>query len=148
MDRLGNHVHLTLPPEEDDGDIEYKWDLATIKDYKHHKITSQMRWRVRESSDIGSALYVLGIHDNGHLTGLCLENLIATYLNLMDSARQIGMYTCIRLFKNISGTDRYWAVLQVFDRQQPCKTHPFQNYTDELVPHIPEHNIPEYLTNT
>jgi GTPase len=144
MDKLGNHVHLTLPPEEDEGDVEYKWNLAKMNAYKHNKITSQMRWRVQEASENQSALYILGVHDNGQLTGLCRDDLTNTYVNLMDCASQVGLYTCLRLFKKIRGTESYWAILQVFD-------HPLKKrdvHSDYDLPQIPHHEIPDYLMNS
>ena len=87
-------------------------------------------------------MYIIGVHDKGQLTGLCWDNIIATYLNLMDSAREIGMHTCLRAFKKI-GDDRYWAILQVFDTQSTVVAP----YTDTDIPPIPKHNIPDYLVN-
>ncbi len=143
MDKLGNRIHLTLPPEDDDGDVEYKWNLARMNDYKRTKITSQMRWRVEEASGNQSTLYVLGVHDNGQLTGLCRDNLIATYTNLVDCAGKIGLYTCLRRFGRINESDSYWAIMQVFSHPMlKCNIR-----TDHDLPQIPQHPIPEYIPN-
>ncbi len=139
MDKLGNRVHITLPPEDDEGNIEYKWNLANINSYKRNKLTSQMKWRVKESSDSNSALYILGIHDNGQLTGLARNDLIATYINLIDCASRVGLYTCLRSFRQIHSD--YWALLQVFYHSR-LKS---EVKTDYDLPQVPNHDIPDYL---
>ncbi len=139
QDHLGNRVHIILPPEDDNGNIEYKWKLVNINNYKRNRLTSQMRWRVRESSDNNSALYILGVHDNGQLTGLSRNDLITTYINLIDCATKIGMYTCLRCFRKINDMD-YWAILQIFYFKSNEKVR-----TDHSLPQIPKHDIPDYL---
>ena len=141
MDKLGNQVYLTLPPEDDEGNVEYKWNLARINSYKRNKLSSQMRWRVQEASDNNSALYILGVHDNGQLTGLDRTDLIATYINLIDCASKVGLYACLRMFRRTSGADTYWAILQVFHRPQAKCDVKF----DHDLPRVPVHNIPKYL---
>lgn len=141
MDNMGNRVHKTLPPENDEGDIEYKWSLAKMDSYKRNKITSQMRWRVKETSDQQSALYILGVHDNGQLTGLPLNNLVDTYVNLMECANRVGLYTCILYFKKNPAADTFWAILQVFE----CSLDKGDVHDDSFIPKIPYHVIPEYL---
>ena len=138
MDKLGNYIYNTLPPEDDYGDVEYKWSLASMNDYKRSKITSQMKWRILEESEHQSVLYILGIHDNGDLTGLPRSDLIATYVNLMDCAQSIDMFTCLRKFERL-GDSKYWAVMQVFKRP-PCSVK-----CDQDLPDVPYHNLPEYI---
>jgi len=141
MDKLGNHIYSTLPPENDNGDVEYKWNLAHMDKYKRSKITSQMRWRVKDSSRKQSALYILGVHDNGQLTGLNRNDLIATYTNLMDCANKLGLFTCLRRFKQFSDSGAYWAIMQVFEHPvSKCNIH-----TDYDLPPVPEHPLPDYL---
>lgn len=124
----------TLPPENDNGNVEYKWNLAQMNKYKRFKITSQMRWRVQEESDQESALYVIGVHDDGNVQGLCRNDFVSTFINLMDCAQNLGFYTCLRALNKIN--DNYWAVLQVF------KAH----IIDEGIPVVPKHTLPDYLS--
>lgn len=133
-------IFYQLPPEDDLGNIEYKWDLSKMNKYKHHKTTSQMKWRVCETATINSALYVLGVYDDGKLTGISKGNLIKTYLNLMDCAHSAGLYTCIRQFKKIPDTDCYWAVLQVYAASDKNKIR-----CDSDIPSAPDHPLPNYL---
>lgn len=147
MDKLGNRVYATLPPEDDEGCIEYKWSLAKVNSTKHNKLTSQMKWRVCQASNSYSALYILGIHDNGQLTGISRKDLIATYLNLLDCAREGNLYGCVRKFQRFRDSEKYWAILQIFHnterdvyRQQKKSAH-----SDLDLPHIPNHKLPTFF---
>lgn len=143
MDKLGNRVHITLPPEDDEGNVEYKWNLATVNKYKLNKLTSQMRWRVHEASDSKSALYIIGVHDKGQLSGLTLSDLKLTYLTLINCASKVELYTCLRVFKELGTTKRYWGILQVFDHSVPKK----EIHMDYDLPVIPDHKLPDYITD-
>lgn len=134
MDKLGNKVVHTLPPEDPYGDIEYKWDLSDINRTKKIKVMTQMRWRICEESETGSGLYVLGVHDNGQLTGIEYSRLIKTYIHLMSCAGEMNMSTCLRLIEKV-GENNWWAVVQVFKR----------NICDTEIPKVPVHPLPEYL---
>ena len=140
MDQFGNIIHYKIQPENDEGDVEYKWSLVNLDKNKRTKISSQMKWRVNYASDINSALYILGVHDNGSLTGLKLNVLLQTIINLMDCAHSINMFTCIKVLKSLKNTDNYWAIIQVFrgNRKYNC---------DFDKPLIPDHSIPDYLIN-
>ena len=141
MDKLGNYIYATLPPEENEGCIEYKWDLEKINHTKYNKLTSQMKWRVCQASGNYSALYILGIHDGGQLTGLSKDKIIATYLNLLDCASSANLYLCMRKLSRIENSDRYWAILQIFHSSK--KLHYTQS--DLNLPLIPKHLLPSFL---
>lgn len=136
MDPMGNLIYTTLPPEDDDGFIEYKWNLAKTDGYKNNKIISQMKWRVLQAGDNKSAIYILGIHDNGNLTGLSRAALNATYTTLADCASRARLCSCIMAYKNIPHTDKYWAVLQIFIYR---KAH------SDDIPNAPLQELPEYI---
>ena len=133
MDHFCNNIHLFLPPEDDEGCIEYKWSLVNINKARRAKISSQMRWRVKVASDINSALYVLGVHDGGELTGLDRKDILASYANLMECATTVGLCTCLRRLKCIK-EEKYWAIVQVFVK-----------YGNKELPIVPAHQIPDYL---
>lgn len=142
MDKLGNKVYLEIPPEKYNGNIEYKWSLENISNYKRTKIVSQMAWRVNEESDINSALYVLGVHDNGHLTGLDKNILINTYTTLLDCINLNNMYSCLRIFTTVPGCkNKYWAVVQIFNYKSSPKSIKYDND----LPKIPLHPLPDFL---
>lgn len=134
MDKLGNKIYHTLPPENPLGSVEYKWDLSKMDRRKKAKVTTQMRWRIYEESVDHSGFYVIGVHDNGSLTGIPREKLIDTYVKLMSCAHTIGLLTCLRVFQKL-GDGKWWAVVQVFKG----------NTIDCDVPKIPKQPLPSYL---
>lgn len=140
MDKLGNPVYLTLPPEDDEGCIEYKWNLSGIDRYKRNKLISQMRWRVCQSTNY-SALYIIGVHDNGQVTGLSFSDFTTTYVNLLDCANVAKLYTCLLFLRRFGGRKSYWGVVQVFSCIAPKK----KLCSDIDLPSIPTHEIPNYL---
>ncbi|GJJ71320.1 hypothetical protein EMPS_03670 [Entomortierella parvispora] len=68
-----NH-HGSLPPEVDiEGNIEYKLKLiATAPDRFEHLVT-QLKWRLSEGQ--GSAIYEIGVADDGSFVGLSPEDM-------------------------------------------------------------------------
>jgi GTPase len=131
---------MNIPPEKDTGCIEYKWKLLNIDKYKSIKLSSQMMWRVREGKK--SALYVIGVHDNGNITGLTKQEFIETYLNLLDCALKMNLYLCIKYIKKVKYKENMvWAILQIFKSKISKKSIKF----DYDIPKIPEHKVPKYL---
>jgi GTPase len=59
---------LILPPESDDGCIEYKLKLSDLNDFEIQKKMSQLQYRMNEGN--GEAIYYLGVKDNGTIIGL------------------------------------------------------------------------------
>jgi len=55
-------------PEVEEGNIEYKRHILHPSNEKLERLTSQMRWRLNEGN--GEAIYIVGIEDDGHLTGI------------------------------------------------------------------------------
>ena len=65
------------PPENDEGNKEYKWNLIprffdNIKK-KCNKLASQMKYRLYEGD--GKAVYLIGVTDDGKSIGLCEHDL-------------------------------------------------------------------------
>src|SRR5690242_18599097 len=85
MDPFGNKIYKYFPMEDDYGCIEYKWRLINTSMEKKMAVENQMRWRAFEA-DNESAIYILGVHDNGSLTGILKEELIKSYIFLLDCA--------------------------------------------------------------
>ena len=132
---------MSLPPENDNGNVEYKWRLTKLNTWKRNKLISQMRWRVLETVDDQSALYILGVYDNGELSGLPRDDLIITWLNLMDCATMLGLYTCLRHLGTLGSTNTYWAIMQIFRHPTPKRDIKF----DHDIPNPPNHIIPDYI---
>uniref|UniRef100_A0AC34GYB9 Tr-type G domain-containing protein n=1 Tax=Panagrolaimus sp. ES5 TaxID=591445 RepID=A0AC34GYB9_9BILA len=58
----------SLPPENDNGNIEYKAKLCSLSKERIHHLTTQMKWRLREGQ--GECVYEIGVEDDGSLTGI------------------------------------------------------------------------------
>lgn len=69
-----------LPPEDDNGNTEYKLKLCGLSMYKVKKRTTQMAFRLTEGK--GEAFYEVGVHDNGELIGISYEDCAETVLVL------------------------------------------------------------------
>ena len=78
------------PPENDEGNKEYKWNLIPrfFDDIKKkcNKLASQMKYRLYEGD--GKAVYLLGVTDNGKSVGLTEDNLYKS-LHVIRSAADI-----------------------------------------------------------
>lgn len=75
-----------IPPESEDGNIEYKQRLDLKSLTKIKKMTSQMLWRLNEGKIINGraeAHYFLGIDDNGAIANID-ENIINDSINVLD----------------------------------------------------------------
>jgi GTPase len=57
-----------LPPEVEEGNIEYKLKLSECSAERLEQLTTQLKWRLAEGH--GEALYKLGVSDAGALVGL------------------------------------------------------------------------------
>jgi len=133
-DILGNKVYKIIPPEDNEGYIEYKWKLSNVEELKINKVTSQMRWRVKQGKK--TAVYIIGVHDNGYVTGLTKDDFIQSYLTILDCAKKINMWVCIRkinIIKDVENCNKlYWGIIQIFKR----KTKAIYDYELPCVPTI------------
>ncbi|CDW58662.1 GTP binding protein 2 [Trichuris trichiura] len=57
-----------MPPEQSDGNVEYKLKLLNPSPARLQHLISQMKWRLREGH--GEAVYEIGVQDNGICRGL------------------------------------------------------------------------------
>jgi len=76
-----------LPPEIDDGPIEYKLKLCGLDTNKVIKRTTQFAFRLTEG--MGEAFYEIGVHDNGQLIGIEQEEIFETMLVLFHIATSL-----------------------------------------------------------
>eukprot|EP00112_Aurelia_sp_Birch-Aquarium-sp1_P000843 Seg1080.7 transcript_id=Seg1080.7/GoldUCD/mRNA.D3Y31 product="GTP-binding protein 2" protein_id=Seg1080.7/GoldUCD/D3Y31 len=83
----------SLPPEVEEGNIEYKLKLVNPTATRIEHLVTQMKWRLQEGG--GEAIYEIGVEDNGTLTGLTKEELdwslrtIDTLAGRLDAATTI-----------------------------------------------------------
>ncbi|KAJ8371766.1 hypothetical protein AAFF_G00302360 [Aldrovandia affinis] len=77
-----------LPPEAEEGNIEYKVRLPAPTQYRFEHLVTQMKWRLQEGR--GEAVYQIGVEDNGLLVGLSQEDMRASLKTLRRMAEKVG----------------------------------------------------------
>ncbi|XP_058799976.1 GTP-binding protein 2 [Phymastichus coffea] len=77
-----------LPPEPEQGNIEYKLKLINPSSQRFEHLVTQMKWRLQEGH--GEAIYQIGVEDNGKLAGLSKEDMKASLKTLRDMATRLG----------------------------------------------------------
>ena len=82
-----------LPPEPEQGNIEYKLKLISPSSQRFEHLVTQMKWRLREGD--GEAIYQIGVENNGRLTGLTREDMKASLKTLNDMAARLSATTSI-----------------------------------------------------
>lgn len=86
-----------LPPEKEQGNIEYKRQLCELFDWKMSKLASQMKWRLCEGE--GNTIYYIGINDNGSIYGLNKEQMEESLNNIVKLVIEIkAIITDIKVF--------------------------------------------------
>merc|ERR1719495_1024361 len=78
----------SLPPEPQQGNVEYKLKLVNPTAQRLEHLVTQMKWRLREGQ--GEAIYEIGVEDNGLMTGLCDEDMDSSLDTLREMARRLG----------------------------------------------------------
>ncbi|XP_048104052.1 GTP-binding protein 2-like [Alosa alosa] len=76
-----------LPPEAEEGNIEYKLKLVNPTQYRKH-LATQLKWRLQEGR--GEAVYQIGVEDNGLLVGLSDADMRASLKTLKRMAEKVG----------------------------------------------------------
>ncbi|VDP14863.1 unnamed protein product [Soboliphyme baturini] len=86
----GNCLSLLLPPEDDEGNVEYKLKLINPSPSRFQHLVTQLKWRLREGQ--GEAIYEIGVEDNGTCTGLTATDLamsLSTLKRMASEEREI-----------------------------------------------------------
>ncbi|KAI9188416.1 hypothetical protein H9P43_002807 [Blastocladiella emersonii ATCC 22665] len=100
---LGKHSSEEgLPPEVEEGNIEYKLKLVNIPADRLEHLVTQMKWRLSEGS--GEALYEIGIADNGQLVGLSQADLAESLRTLQTMAEKASADCSIVRKRAVPGT--------------------------------------------
>ena len=73
-----------IEPEIEDGNIEYKLKLLNINDDRKENLITQMRRRCIEGD--GECIYLLGVKDNGTMTGISEKDYEETLKNIKTIA--------------------------------------------------------------
>ncbi|XP_028828065.1 GTP-binding protein 2-like [Denticeps clupeoides] len=77
-----------LPPEAEEGNIEYKLKLVNPTQYRFEHLATQLKWRLQEGR--GEAVYQIGVEDNGLLVGLSDRDMRASLGTLRRMAEKVG----------------------------------------------------------
>ncbi|KAA0712379.1 GTP-binding protein 2 GTP-binding-like protein 2 [Triplophysa tibetana] len=77
-----------LPPEAEEGNIEYKLKLVNPTQYRFEHLATQLKWRLQEGR--GEAVYQIGVEDNGLLVGLTEEDMKTSLKTLRRMAERVG----------------------------------------------------------
>lgn len=77
-----------LPPEVEEGNVEYKLKLVTPTLSRIEHLVTQMKWRLKEGG--GEAIYEIGVEDNGTVTGLTKEELDCSLKTIHTLAGKLG----------------------------------------------------------
>jgi len=111
-----------LLPEDNAGNIEYKWKLCDISQHKIHQLTTQLLFRLTEGG--GYAEYYLGVTDKGDTTGILKSDLNITLYNLIECCKlleaRIVYYKIYIQTVDKQGVDRYCIHLKVHKMKLPC----------------------------
>lgn len=82
-----------LPPEVEEGNIEYKLKLVNPSPSRLEHLVTQMKWRLQEGE--GEAIYEIGVEDNGMFVGLTKEELDSSLNTLNVMASKLGAHTTL-----------------------------------------------------
>jgi len=92
------HIHtskteqiIPMPKEVESGNTEYKRCLNDDSQQKLSKLATQMKWRILEALTHGkkSAIYYIGVDDNGEIVGLTNDQLKMSVKNLIGMTKHI-----------------------------------------------------------
>lgn len=92
-----------LPPEVEEGNIEYKLKLVDPSPHRIEHLVTQMKWRLEEGQ--GEAIYEIGVEDNGLLVGLSPLELRASVHTLEHMADRLGATLTILRERCVEGDD-------------------------------------------
>ncbi|CAF2400862.1 unnamed protein product [Rotaria sp. Silwood2] len=107
-----------LPPEPQEGHIEYKRKLVEPDPYRLEHLITQMNWRLQEGQ--GEALYEIGVEDCGTLSGVSDEELEASLKTLKIMADRLGA-SITKLYERKLENERH--IVEVLVRKVPDDQH-------------------------
>eukprot|EP00042_Codosiga_hollandica_P045587 m.465836 g.465836 ORF g.465836 m.465836 type:complete len:650 (+) comp57053_c0_seq2:254-2203(+) len=106
---------LTMPPEPQEGNTEYKLKLVNPTADRLVHLATQMKWRLAEGE--GEAVYEIGVADDGEMTGLSQSDMDASLQTLRTIAASVGAHvTILRTRDPVAG---FGCVAEVHVRRVP-----------------------------
>lgn len=82
--------HFMLDQENDMGCVEYKRTLVGCSEKKAEKYATQMRWRMSENIKESSAIYYIGVDDDGSLYKLTENDIMESIKQFVDITNKIS----------------------------------------------------------
>merc|ERR1719495_2608702 len=107
----------SLPPEPQQGNVEYKLKLVNPTAQRLEHLVTQMKWRLREGQ--GEAIYEIGVEDNGLMTGLCDEDMDSSLDTLREMARRLGATIEVLRDRVVVTEDNLRTVAEILVRKVP-----------------------------
>ncbi|GAB1607488.1 GTP-binding protein 2-like [Argonauta hians] len=108
-------LNSSLPPEVEEGNIEYKLKLVDPSPSRFEHLVTQMKWRLQEGE--GEAIYEIGVEDSGILAGLPKLELEASLNTLRKMAKKLGATITILRERAVDTESR--KALQILVRKVP-----------------------------
>lgn len=116
--KKANEPPSFLPPEAEDGNIEYKLKLVNPTQYRFEHLATQLKWRLQEGR--GEAVYQIGVEDNGLLVGLTDNDMKASINTLRRMAEKVGAdITLLREREVDYESDKPRRIAEVLVRKVP-----------------------------
>ncbi|CAB4019019.1 GTP-binding 2-like, partial [Paramuricea clavata] len=113
-----NNSRCSLPPEVEEGNVEYKLKLVNPSPARLIQLVTQLKWRLQEGQ--GEAIYEIGVEDNGMLAGLTREELNMSLNTLKRMAAKLGSETTVlreQVVDGFVGEDNERVVAEVLVRK-------------------------------
>ncbi len=92
---------LSLRPEVEKGNIEYKLKLVNTSPSRLERLVTQMKWRLQEG--LGEAIYQIGVEDNGFLYGLDESDMSQSLKTLEKMASKLGASATVLREREVEG---------------------------------------------
>jgi GTPase len=110
---------FSLPPEIEEGNIEYKRKIDGLTSAKITKFTTQMLWRINEGKQIlgvDEAIYYIGIENNGEISGVDNETINESIKNftMMTKLCNVEIYST-KIYHDIKGIVAVLKIRKIYD---------------------------------
>ncbi len=101
---IKKEIVSNMEPEKEEGNIEYKLKLMNITPERIERLATQMRYRCTEGGS--ECIYILGVEDDGTMTGMTDEEYDST-IKCIQAAAQTNSYSVTQLTKNTVENERH-----------------------------------------
>tara|TARA_X000000950_G_scaffold251290_1_gene312566 strand:+ start:2249 stop:2776 length:528 start_codon:yes stop_codon:yes gene_type:complete len=101
---------MSLPPEIESGNKEYKLKIINKSTNRLEKLASQLKWRLGEGN--GFAEYYIGVADNGDILGINYNDYLVSLKNLNKVANIINA-KIIKKEKKIINENKCYYIINI-----------------------------------